>query len=398
MGDYTYINEKGTIVPDTSTVLTDVQNEFKNAFGQDLIVDPSTPQGVLITSETTSRISVINNNAMLANQINPNISEGIFLDAVCALTGLERDAATPTTVSATLTGVATTVITEGTRAQTQAGDVFETTGEVTIGGGGTVTANFQSVDMGPIPCDIGDLSQIVDGVIGWETISNPAAATAGTNTQSDQSLRALRKVTLALQGVSLPEAIISRLYATPGVKSLTFRENIEASTQIIDGVSMVEHSIYACVDGGTNLDVATSLLSAKSGGCNWNGATTVNVEEPYSGQEYAVKFDRPTAVPVRVRATVSVSSSLIDPQTAVPAAIMAYVNGEIEGEQGLIVGQDVSVFELAGAVNTQYPGIYVSNLEIAEITTDAPDWVTVIEIAIDQIATLEENDIQVIVE
>jgi hypothetical protein len=161
---------------------------------------------------------------------------------------------------------------------------------------------------------------------------------------------------------------------------------------------MVEHSIYACVDGGTNLDVATSLLSAKSGGCNWNGATTVNVEEPYSGQEYAVKFDRPTAVPVRVRATVSVSSSLIDPQTAVPAAIMAYVNGEIEGEQGLIVGQDVSVFELAGAVNTQYPGIYVSNLEIAEITTDAPDWVTVIEIAIDQIATLEENDIQVIVE
>ena len=99
-----------------------------------------------------------------------------------------------------------------------------------------------------------------------------------------------------------------------------------------------------------------------------------------------------------MRCTVSVNSSLLDPNTAVPAAIMAYVNGEIEGEAGLIVGQDVSVFELAGAINVQYPGIYVESLEIAEKTTDAPVWVALIAIGIDQIATLLSSDIDVTVE
>lgn len=392
---YNYITQTGVIVPDTSDILAQVQTEFKNALGQDLITSPSTPQGVLITGETSARSAVIQNNAALANQINPNLAGGVFLDAICALTGLERDAATSSTVTATISGIATTVIPEGSRAQTPAGNIFETTAEFTIGGGGTVSATFQSVEKGPISCDVGQLNQIVDGIIGWETVYNPAAATLGTNTQSDQSLRSLRKVTLALQGVSLAEAIVSGLYATEGVKSLSFRENTASTTQIIDGVSMVAHSIYVCVDGGTNTDVATTLLNTKSGGCAWNGSTLVEVVEPYSGQTYDVYFDRPDQVAFKVQCTASSISSLLNPQDVIPAAIMAYVNGEIDGEPGLIVGQDVSVFELAGAVNSLYPGIYISNMEVSVIDTDGDDWVNVIPIGINQIATLNINNIVV---
>lgn len=396
MADYQYIVATGVIVPDTGDVLAQVQGEFKNAFGQDLIVDPSTPQGVLITGETSARINVINNNAALANQLNPNLSGGVFLDAVCSLTALNRESATPTTVTATIAGVATTLIPAGSRAQTPAQAVFQTTGDFTIGGGGTVAATFESVNLGPVPCGADELTQIVDGIIGWETVNNSDAAIQGNNVQSDQSLRALRKVTLAGQGVSLPEAIISGLYKTVGVKSLAFRENVAATTQTISGISMVAHSIYVCVDGGTDTDVATVLLAKKSGGCNWNGSTTVNITEPFSGQIYPVKFDRPTAVPFKVRTTVSINSSLIDPHTAVPAAILAYANGEIEGEAGLIVGQDVSVFELAGAITTQYPGIYVSNLETS--VDGGSTWVTTpIAIAINQIATISATDITVTV-
>lgn len=399
MSDYNYIVSTGVIVPDTSTVLTGVQNEFKNAFGQDLVVTPSSPQGILITGETTSRMSVIRNNALLANQINPNLSQGVFLDAICALTGLQRDAATRTTVTATLAGVASTVIPEGTRAQTLAGDVFETTGEVTIGGGGTVSADFQSVEYGPVPCDTGDLTQIVDGILGWETVNNPAAGMLGTGTQSDQSLRALRKVTLALQGVSLSEAIVSRLYATPGVRSLSFRENVTDAPLVIEDVTLDTHSIYVCVDGGTNSDVAASLLATKSAGCGWNGDVTVEVVDQYSGQTYEVLFDRPQEISFKVRTTVSAGqAATINPVTATKEAIMAYVNGEIEGESGLVVGQNVSVFELAGAVNIMFPGIYVSNMEISAISSGGDSWVNIIDISISQIATLDPSNIAVTVE
>jgi hypothetical protein len=392
---YQYIDQTGTIVPDTSEILTDIQNEFKAAFGSDLDVTPSTPQGLLITAEALARDAVVRNNAALANQINPNIAGGIFLDAVCALTALVRDPATRSTVTATLTGVNGTVIPEGARAQTINNDLFESTQTVTISGG-TATAIFQSVEFGAISSGIGDLNQIVDSIIGWETITNAAAATLGTEEQTDQSLRALRKLTLAIQGVGLPEAIISALYIVPGVKSLTFRENTAATTQTIDDVSMIAHSVYACIDGGTDTDVATALLQNKSLGAGWNGAVTVNVTEPISGQVYAVKFDRPTLVPILVRAWVRSDSLLLDPITSTKDAIIAYANGELEGEAGLVVGADVSSFELAGAVNRTAPGIYVQKLETSDdagVTWSSNE----IAIAISEKATIAITDITVTV-
>lgn len=393
---YEYIVSTGVVVPDTAETLLRVQNEFKTAFGSDLVVTPDTPQGVLITAETLARDNVIKNNAALANQINPNIAGGVFLDAICELTALERDLATKSTVSATVSGTPSTLIPAGSRAQTVAGDLFETTGDVTLDGSGNGTASFQSVDFGPIPAAMGALSQITTGVLGWENVSNGAAATLGQNVQSDLSLRQLRKVTLALQGTALPEAIISVLYAVPEVKSLTFRENITASTATIDGVSLVAHSIYACVDGGTDLDVATALLSRKSLGGNWNGGVTVNVTEPASGQVYAVKFARPTLIPIKAQVTVTVNTSLLDPNTVVKQAILDYAAGLLEGEPGFIVGGDVSPFELAGAINREAPGIYVRLLEIAKVSGGSFDTVE-IPIAINELATIIGSNITVIV-
>lgn len=397
MSNYNYITTTGVIVPDTSTLLSDVQTEFRTAFGQDLIVTPDTPQGVLITGETAARSSVVNNNAALANQINPNLAGGVFLDAICALTGLNRIAATPSTVTGTLTGVSGTIIPEGTRAQTTDNKVFATTGTVVIGVGGTIDASFQSVDLGPISCPAMSLTQIIDGILGWETVFNTDQGVLGANEQSDQSLRTLRKLTLALQGVALPEAIISGLYTVEGVKSLTFQENVEPDTQVINNIEMVGHSIYVCVDGGTDTDVATSLLQNKSLGCAWNGDTEVIITEAYSGQDYTVKFDRPEPVPISVRIYVVNTDPLVNAVTAVRAAMIDYVTGGIEGEPGFVVGEDVSAFELAGAVTTEYPSIFVKMCQISD--DDYYTWSSIpIAIGVNEIATLNPSNIQVFVE
>src|SRR5277367_2945438 len=119
---YQYLDATGVIIADTSSLLADVQGEYQSVFGADLIVTPDTPQGVLITAETLSRVAVVNNNAALANQINPNIAGGVFLDALLALTGMQRTPATPTVVpNVSLTGVPGTVIAAGALAATSAG-------------------------------------------------------------------------------------------------------------------------------------------------------------------------------------------------------------------------------------------------------------------------------------
>jgi Baseplate J-like protein len=397
---YQYLTATGVVVADTSSILGGVQQEFRDGFQkQDLIVTPNTPQGVLITAEALSRTEVVNNNAALANQINPNIAGGVFLDAIMALTGMQRTVAIPTVVpGVSLAGVAGTIIPAGSLSATAAGDQFQSASTVTLGAGGTASVDFQSVATGPIPCAANALTTIVSNVLGWETVTNGTAGTLGSTTQSDQAARALRQNTLAFQGVSLAEAITSALYATEGVTSLTFQENVSASTQTINGISMVAHSIYACVEGGTDTAVAAALLENKSSGCAWNGGTTVSVVEPASGQTYSVSFDRPTQVGILIRVTSPNGNS-----TNIIQSILDYADGliEITGTNGVIsnvpgfvVGADVSPFEIAAAIVSENPGTYVSKVEVS-LTSPVAYSTDIVPIGVNQQAFTEASFITV---
>jgi hypothetical protein len=396
MADYKYLRQSGTIVPDTADLLTEVEGEWKSAFGQDLQVTPDTPQGVMISAEVAARAEVAKNNAALANQINPNLAGGVFLDAICALLGLERATATRSLIrDVTITGQPSTPIPAGVRARTNGGDLFESVGGVVLDSLGVATVDFQSVEFGPVMAAASSLVNVVDSVLGWETVNNTTAAIPGVLEQSDESLRELRRRTLARQGISTVEAQISDLSALDNVRSLQFRENIAPTTEIIDGITMVAHSVWACVDGGLDLDIARSLLENKTNGAAWNGSVTVPVLEPFSGQTYDVQFERPTSVAILVRVTVRQGSSLADPQDAVRDAVMAYVNGEIPDERGFVVGVDVSPFEIAGAISHFLPGMYVSKVEVALAPAGA--WQTTeLSIALDEIATTSLSSITVI--
>jgi hypothetical protein len=267
---YTYLEQTGIIVPDTSSTLAEVSQEWQQTFGADLIVTPDTPQGVMITAEAVARNNVINNNAALANQINPNIAGGVFLDALMALTGISRNVQQPTVVpNVTVTGVAGTIIPIGAQAQTAAGDIFQLTAATTIPSGGSTTANFQSVEYGPIPCAENALNVIVTGVIGWESVTNGTGGTLGSTTQSDQAARAYRLNTLGFQGLSLAAAITSALYAVPGVTSLSFLENYNSTPM----------GALISVTGGTTLTgTIWGMSTVNGGGTGTNGALLVGTD------------------------------------------------------------------------------------------------------------------------
>lgn len=388
---YEYLTNTGVIVPDTSEILLEVQNEYKALFGQDLVVTPDTPQGMLITAEALARTDVVNNNAALANQINPNVAGGVFLDAIMQITGLQRSVATKTVVpSVTLTGVPGTIISSGTRAATVAGDEFQTLTTVVLDSGGQASVNFAAVEDGAISVLPNTLTQIVTSVLGWETVTNPTAGVLGSLTQSDQQARALRNNTLAFQGVALVEAITSALYAVEGVKSLSFLENTAATTEVIEGITMIPHSVYACVDGGSDEDVAAALLENKSCGAGWNGAEIVSIIEPASGQTYSVKFDRPDEIGILVRVT----SPNGDPDSIIDA-VLQYASNDVPGLTGFAVGEDVSPFEIAAAINLLYPSTFITKVEISLVspisyTTDN------IVIAIDEKAFTQSDYITVV--
>lgn len=404
---YNYVTLDGVVVADTSVILAEVQTEWQDTFGTDLIVTPNTRQGVIITGDTIARAAVAANNAALANQINPNIAGGTFLDAIWALTGGQRYVATQTLVTnVTLTGVAGTVISTGTQAKTSAGDVFASLSTVTLNAGGTATVNFASVVPGPIPCAGNALNEIVTNVLGWETVNNnpsgtPASTTTlGLTTQSDQQARAQRSNTLAFQGVSLIQAITSALWHVSGVIGVFAQENVSGTTQTINGISMVGHSIYACVDGGSDVNVAAALLENKSSGCAWNGGTSVSVVEPASNQTYTVMFDRPSIVNVAIQITTTNGNTANIVQAVLDyAAGLIQVtdqNGSTGTLPGFVIGADVSPFEIAAAIVSENPGYYISLVQVS--LESSISWSTTpISIAVNEKAATQIAWIDVIV-
>lgn len=394
MSDYQFIASTGVIIPDTSTLREQVENEFRDVFGQEIDLSPETPQGALVTMEVENRDAIARNNAELANQINPDIAGGIFLDAIWALMGGQRLSATHSFLTnVEFAGVPQTLIPKGSLAETQAGDAFETTSVLIIGNDGVTKGDMRSVETGPVGCGAGGLVLVASSVLGWETVNNPADAVLGRVAESDIRTRRRRRNTLAKNTVSVGEAITSALYDIEGVESLSYRENYTDADQVIDGVPLVKHSIYVCVDGGLREEIAVALLRTKTVGAAYNGSETVEVTEPSSGQVYNVKFDRPKEITVFCRVTVR--KSPFDAQTLIPDAVEKWVAGETDTDDGLAVGRDVSPFEIAAAVNTAEPRLFVLKVELS---IDGVAWSTdVIPVQINAVARLRRNAVQVVI-
>jgi len=410
---YDYITETGVISPDTSDVLTDVQSEWELAFGVNISTDPSTYVGAQVTAETSARTAVVNTNAKVANQINPKLAGGLFLDALCALMGLTRAPAAPTQVTnVMLTGVINTNIPAGTRASVgQNGPVFVLTTGVTLAsngsGGGIAFGQFAAQVAGPTAVASLTLDWPVDSILGWETISNdqtgatypsgqaPSVTTVGTNKQTDASLRALRNNTLALQGISTPQAQISGLYNIRDannnllVTSVAYLENVTSAVEVINGITLQPHSIWACVDGtATAQQIGATLLQNKTDGAGWNGAQSVDIVEPASGQTYDVLFDIPTYVFIYGAMTIVQGTYTGNLQADAAQAVADYFVGNVDGFSAVGIGQDVSPFEIAAAVVQQCPGCRV---RICNIGT-SPGSLTPVDIAIAQGSRAQTNN------
>jgi hypothetical protein len=388
MTQYNYIIDSGTIVPDSAGVITDVQNEYKQALGQNINTDAATPQGALMTGETLARTSVLKNNAEVANQINPNLARGTFLDAVCALLGIERGQNQSTAATGIrITGNPSTVINAGSRVQTSNGDIFLLADAVTIPVGGVVNnAILVSQSYGPIPLPYETLT-ILDGTIGWGTcqvVVSQSLVVLGSTAMADNKLRNFRNQRLATQGIGSSAAVTANILGVANVTSCQVIENNTGATGTVNGVAFsLPNALWVCVAGTPNKDdLAMAMYEAHQGGCPWDYGQTVGavvpgtpvdapnghqVVDPISLQPYRVKWTAPIDYDGYVHIEVHQQNTVADPESAVRNAILDYATGQMDGELGLVVGANLSAFEIAGAVARQIPGMYIKTCQVARV-------------------------------
>lgn len=387
----------GLVLPTEADILSGVIVDIDAAFGGGLNPALETPQGQIASSETAIIGDKNNQIALIVNQVDPQYSDGKFQDGIARIYYLTRKAATPTSVTATLGGVAGAVISAGTLAQDTGGNTYTLTANATIGVGGTVNAEFQNIVTGPIPCPPSALVKVYQSVAGWDTITNAAAGTLGQNVESRSDFEFRRKNSVALNGKSTPGAIYAAVFDVANVLDVYVIDN--PTDAIVDMGStnypVAPHSIYVAAVGGIDADIAAAIWAKKDVGCDYNGNTTVIVTDPsgysYPQPSYTVKFERPAAQAIKF--AVSIVNDPLLP-TNIVALIKAAVVARFNGTDGTIrerIGSDVFASRYYGAVSLAYSGVAIISILIG---TSSPT-LTQVSIGIDQKPTLTDTDIAV---
>lgn len=329
----------GITVPTASAVLAGVQADINAAFGGNLnFTNGQTPQNQLATSFAAVVSNCYAAIAYFVNNIDPDVSSGFMQDAIGRIYFLTRNAGVATAVSCTCTGLAGTVIPQGSLAQDTSGNVYASTAAATIGSGGTATIEFQNQVIGPIACPSGTLTQIYQAVSGWDSITNPADGVIGSDIETQAAFALRRAQSVASNAQGSLQSIYASVFAVSGVIDVYAYENDTDATVDVGSTNypVVAHSIYVAVVGGSSTSIAQAIYNKKSPGCAMNGNTTVQVQDT-SGYEnpiptYSITYNVPTTTNVYFAVTIKNS-------TALPANIVALVQNAIiaqfTGENGV---------------------------------------------------------------
>lgn len=341
------VTPQGVITVDTTSIKADFQEAYKGALGADLDLDDSTPHGQLIINDTKMVTTAMGEVVKIANSFSVYYATGAALDVAAAFFGYYRKQGVGTVVSAILSGSKGTIIPEGSKASNGTFE-FVLLDTITIGDDGTVTGEFQCTEAGKNPCPAGTLTTIVDQVEGWDSINNPSDGVQGYLTENDNEFR--YRVTanwLNIRARSILGAIIDNIYALPNVINVLGRENMGDAEIEIDGIILKPHSIYLCILGGNDSDIAQVIAQQKTLGAGVNGNTNITYYDPDVDYDYEYIIQRREVVDIDVQVQYAKNNfTPADVDTQIENLILEWV-----AENPFKVGQTISGNELAKSLN-----------------------------------------------
>jgi len=388
----------GLVLPTDAAILAGVQSDQQAAFGGNLSLSLSSPQGQLaqalaaIVSDKNAQI------AEIVNQVDPANAAGTMQDAIGAIYFMKRIAASGTLVAGTCNGLAGTVIPAGAIAQDTAGNQYALLSPVTIAFSGSVVGQFQCLTTGPIACQVGTLTTIYKAISGWESITNTTAGVPGVNEESRADFELRRQNSVGVNALNSIQSVLAAVLAVPNVIDAYVTDNSTNAT-INTGPTnypIIGNSIYVAVAGGAAAEVAQAIWSKKSLGCAYNGGTTFTYTDSSTGvlpyPTYTVKWVTPTSVPVFFAVDIVNNTSVPSNITQlVQDAILAAFNGQDGGSRARI-GSTLYAGRYFAGIAAIGNGVELLSIGIG---TAADPTATSLALGIDQLPTLDASNIAV---
>ncbi|ELY4670915.1 baseplate J/gp47 family protein [Cronobacter muytjensii] len=394
------ITENGLSVPDVSDILSGRLTDMSTALGGGASQSLSSPQGQIAQSDTEIIAQEYDKLLCLFNQVNPDYATGRFQDAIGRIYFMERISAQGTVVTATCLGQPGTIIPAGSTAVDTNGYIYQAVDVLTIPASGSIDGAFVNTTTGPIPCAAGSLNQIYRAIPGWDAITNTSPGVVGVDVESRIAFETRRKQSVARNARNMDGATLSAILETPGVLDAYVWSNRTSAT-VSRGTTnfpVLGHSIYICVYGGSDADVADAIFRTYNPGANMNGDTTytiydtANYSAPYP--EYVMQWQR--AVTTRVYFSISLDSSLNPPSditSQVKSMITRVFNGNYDGIEKARIGATINSGKYYAPVISISPDT-VGILSL-QVSLDGVTYHPSVTMGINQIPTIQDSDITV---
>jgi uncharacterized phage protein gp47/JayE len=342
-------------VPKTySIIVSELEESFKSVFGASIDVDAQSVFGQMIGILAEREADVWDAAQDVYSAFDPDAATGSALDALAALTGTLREAATHSTVTVTCTGTAGTTIPAGTEFSVAVTGVkFETLADATMDGTFvTVDIDCQSVDTGPLVAATGTLTTIETPVDGLTSVTNAADADLGSDEETDAALRLRREEELRQGANAALEAIREAVLDVDGIAECVVFEN---TTMVTDSDGIPAKAVNVVVDEGTadEDDIAEAIFGSVAAGIETYGTDkSVSVTDT-QGISHTIEWDEADEIACYVTATITYDADEwpTDGEDQAEAAILAY---EDTLKMGLdLVGRrcGADIFEISGVLD-----------------------------------------------
>ncbi|WP_448952120.1 baseplate J/gp47 family protein [Labrys neptuniae] len=286
------IDANGISAPDFPTVLAYFQNAYRGIYGQDVYLGNDSQDGQFIALLAQALHDANSMTVSVYNAYSPATAQGAGLASVVKTNGITKKVPTNSLVDLLLVGVAFTQILNGVVTDQDSNRwLLPPLVQIPVTGQITVTATAE--DAGAIQAQANTVTTISTPTKGWQTVTNPAAATPGAPVETDPQLKARQTISTALPSLTVFDGILGAIAAIPGVARLRGYEN---DGNIPDSNGIPGHCLSMVVDGGDAAAIAAAIALKKSIAGTYGTTTEVIVNA--QGVARSINFFRPTEVPI----------------------------------------------------------------------------------------------------
>lgn len=302
------IDDAGLTIPDADALVSSTVAALKepDELGGEYLFDPDDDMTTLIKTMCQQVAKVYAFGQVVAASFDPNQAQGVMLRDRGSLVAAEYPARSKSVIPGTLFGAANTIIPEGSiLAYTPGASLWATPQQYVLGAGGTVAAELESQEYGPIEAALGPNTDwvIQTPVAGWTSPGGgfvpSAAASLGSVAADDLEVReAILLAGRGGAGAATYDADVQNVSATLGVSYVALFVN---RTLVYDAVQdLAEKRGRFVVEGGKKQDIFDAIGTTESTGLNTIDTGVVQgTTTRFDGKTIDVSFTRPVNVPIQ---------------------------------------------------------------------------------------------------